>query len=214
MLVKICGMTNEADALAAAQYGADFVGFILAPSPRSATPQLAATMIAKLPSTTRGVLVLRDTPLDQAVALIEQTNANWVQLHGQEPVVYLRNLHQRCRQIHLIRAWEVADDRSERALRDYVSAATNDGAPIDVVLLDRPKGSDAIDLELARAISKRWPAGAAALWLAGGLTPDTLESAVAGGQFRGVDVARGVESQPGAKDHAAVRRFIAAAGRL
>ncbi len=107
MRVKICGVTNVADARAAAEAGADFIGLIRAASPRQVSVETARAIAAALPPRACGVLVFRDAPVSEVVAAVEQTGVRWVQLHGREPVADLRRLKAERPDVQLIKAWEL-----------------------------------------------------------------------------------------------------------
>lgn len=214
MHVKICGITNVEDARQAARCGADFVGLVLATSARRVTVDAARDVAAAVPAATQPVLLFRDAPLDDVLAALKTTGCAWVQLHGHEPVKYLAELPRRRPGIHLIRAWEVASLRAGDELADYLRQAGTAGARIDVIILDAPKGGPHPGYERLGDISLQYRERPPEIWCAGGLTPSNLATAVGSGRYDGVDVASGVESQPGIKDHAALRRFVAAAKRL
>jgi phosphoribosylanthranilate isomerase len=212
MRVKICGITNPGDALAAARAGADFVGLILAPSSRQVSAEAAKEIVAALSAPAAPVLVFRDAPMDAVLAALETTGAGCAQLHGAEPVNYLAELQRRRPKIRLIKAWEVsADDAWEQSadlLIDFVRDARDTGVGLPIVLLDAPKGGPHPGYERMAACAARCHTLPVQVWCAGGLTPDNVAIALACGQFDGADVAGGVEVRPGVKDHAAIRRFI------
>lgn len=208
MRVKICGITNADDAHAAVAAGGEFVGLILAASRRQISAADAAAICATLPATVPAVLVFRDAPLTEALAAVELTGCTWVQLHGREPVEYLKRLRDARPGLHVIRAWEVAGPADGAALEAYLADAEAGRSAPDVVLLDAPKGGAPPGYGVLGDISRRLTRRPPEVWCAGGLTPDSLPQALAAGIYEGVDVASGVEAAPGRKDHAAVRRFI------
>jgi phosphoribosylanthranilate isomerase len=208
--IKICGMTNEADALLAARLGADFVGLILAASPRRASLEVAAKVVATLPPATQPVLVFRDAPLDEVVAALAATRCGWVQLHGDESAGYIDALRKHQPAVHVIKAWAVSSAGGGDELIKYLRDAAAADVRLDVVLLDAPKDGAAAGFEELGAVSRRIGPRPPAVWCAGGLDAGNVGLAVAAGQYNGVDVARGVERQAGAKDPARVREFIEA----
>ena len=214
MHVKICGMTSPDDGAAAAASGADFIGLILAPSTRQVTVETARRIRETLPPETEAVLVYRDAPVVDIGAALVETRCTWVQLHGHEPITQLKELRRLHPDIHLIRAWEVSSIQSGEELAEYLDGARREGVQIDVVLLDAPKGSPHPGYECLAQVSASCTCRPPEVWCAGGLTPANLAAAVAAGHYDGVDVASGVESKPGVKDHAAVRAFVAAARQL
>lgn len=217
MIIKICGMTRPADACFAAECGAEYVGIVLAPSPRRATVEQAGAIVSALPATTRPVLVFRDQSAADILSVIA-TLAPFrplVQLHGREPVALARELTIEHAWLRIIRAVEVQPAAPAGPMRDGAACAS----PVDMsqiegfawhaILLDSPKsgthpGFDRM-ADVARQLSP------AAVWLAGRLTPESVAAALHDGPFEGVDVASGVECAPGVKDPDRVRAFIAAA---
>ena len=214
MHAKVCGITNSDDALVVAGAGADFIGLILAPSARRVTVDQAARVISALPATVQPVLVFRDAPLEEVLDALARTSRAWVQLHGLEPVAYAKDLLARRPGTHLIKAWEIASDESAADLLTYLQAARAAGVHIDAVILDVPKGGPHSGYDCLGRVSRQCVDRPPEIWCAGGLRPDNVAAALALGRYDGVDVASGVETSPGVKDHAAVRAFITAARDL
>lgn len=238
--VKICGMCSVSDAVHAARCGAEYVGVVLARSPRSAPLTTAAGIVAAVPPSTAPVLVFRDESLGAIRDAVAATGARWVQLHGWEDADFVAALASAnpvtdasggrasaasaSARLHIVKAWEIGGPDAELALHEFVHATTARRVRLDAILLDLPKApSLAPEVPGAvlspppvdfAALSRRWPAEFPALWCSGGLTADTLAATIADGRFQVVDVARGVESAPGHKDVEKVRRFIAAARLL
>lgn len=213
MQIKVCGVTNNEDAAVAAEAGADFVGVIRAPSKRRVTAELARQLAAGLPAGVDAVFVYQDARLDEIVDELGRTGGSWVQLHGSEPVSYLAELRQRCPAVSVIRAWAVHDTEAGAELLEYLTAAQAAAATPAIVLLDAPKGGPHPGYDVLRAVGRQVAGGPWRLFLAGGLTPDNIDSAIGDGPFDGVDVASGVERAPGVKDHDRLRAFIAAVRR-
>jgi phosphoribosylanthranilate isomerase len=192
--VKICGCTRVDDALAAAEEGADFVGFVFAPSPRRAETAVARDAVRGLPRGTRAVGVFMDQPLDEVRSVLDRTGIGIAQLHGAESPADCAALG-----VLVIKAFVGLDERALPRLAEYDVYAR---------LLDLPKGDPAaqLDPDLARKAKKH-----GRLLLAGRLTPDRVGPLVRAVDPWGVDVAGGVESAPGVKDRELVRSFIRAA---
>jgi phosphoribosylanthranilate isomerase len=196
VFVKVCGTTNEEDALLAVAMGADAIGFVFAPSPRQISPALVADIVKRLPPEiiTIGVFV-NESPA-RVVALVNKVGLKGAQLHGRETPQQARWVRHRIPV--LIQAFSSGDPAIADA-RDY-------GA--DAVLLDAPSpGSGQVfDWKLAEGA----PDGLR-LILAGGLHAHNVGDAIAAVRPWGVDVATGVESEPGRKDPRKLRAFVAAA---
>ena len=196
MFIKICGITNEEDALLAVAMGAHAVGFIFAPSKRQVAPQIAADIIKRLPPEIISVGVFRDWAPQRVSDVAVATGLKAVQLHGHEPAENAQWLKTRVPMV--IQAFAAADGR--------VGDAAEYGA--DAILLDSPNPGSAqvFDWSLASEV----PAGQRVI-IAGGLDASNVGRAIAQTHCWGVDVASGVEREPGYKDAIKMREFVAAA---
>ena len=198
--VKICGITNLEDGLAAAEAGADALGFVFYErSPRHVSIEAAAQIISQLPPFVVKVGVFVDAPEEVVVRAAGQCGLSLLQFHGEETPDY-------CLQFGLMsmKAFRVSGPEALRQLEDY---------PTDAWLLDAYTPGqlggtgETFNWDLAvAAVQLGRP-----VFLAGGLTPENVEEAVRRVRPYGVDVSSGVEAAPGKKDHARVRAFIAAA---
>lgn len=196
MFIKICGTTTEEDALLAVAMGADAVGFIFAPSPRQIAPSVARDIIRRLPPEIVTVGVFRNESPERVVEIVNGIGLKGAQLHGVESPEQTKWVRRRIPMV--IKAFSAGD----RGLRDALEYKA------DVVLLDAPSpGSGQVfDWRLAEGV----PDGVRLL-LAGGLNEVNVAEAIAKVHPWGVDVASGVESEPGHKDARKLRAFIAAA---
>jgi len=211
MRVKICGLTNVDDALATARAGADFTGLILAPSIRQVQAETAREIVCLLPPPIQPVLVFRDAAVEEVLAAAAATGAYWVQLHGREPVTYLQALLAQRPDLRIIKAWEISGPADGDALLTFIDNSRAAGACPSVALLDVPKGGSHPGADCLTAVARRVATRPPEVWCAGGLTPANVAPLVASGAFAGVDVAGGVEAEPGRKDHAALSAFVRAA---
>ena len=193
-LVKICGMTNADDVDQAVAAGADMIGFVLVPwSPRAVDLDAVRTLRRHVPRGIEAVGVLADETAGYAAQVLEVAELDRVQVYGPH-------------------AAETREVLGERALVGYRLPADEIGAD-DPVLLDRAFGDEPTAEELAAhwdVVAELGRSGRRVL-LAGALSPDNVAAAVEAAQPWGVDVARGVEREPGIKDHDRVSAFIAAA---
>lgn len=195
--VKICGLTRLEDARAAADLGASFVGFVLWPdSPRAITLDRVTSIIAKLPDTVTPVGVFVN-PTRNDVNTAAAAGIKVAQIHGDATPGGIRAGVEVIRAVHLAVG---ARDEIEPYVEDLK------------ILLDahdpvRHGGTGkTIDWSRARVVAQKRQ-----VFLAGGLTPDNVKRAIAEVQPFAVDVSSGVESKPGIKDHALMKRFIDAA---
>jgi phosphoribosylanthranilate isomerase len=193
MFVKICGITNEDDALLAVAMGADAVGFIFAPSPRQIAVQQAYDITRRLPPEVLTVGVFRDEHPKRVVDLVHRSGVKAAQLHGNERPDDVAEVAKQVKWV--IKVYPAGSPR----LAEARSLAT------DLVMLDAPTpGSGQVfDWTLAGEV----PEGVR-LILAGGLHPDNVADAVRAVEPWGICVDSGVERSPGRKDAMKVKRFI------
>lgn len=201
--VKICGITNVADAEAAIEFGADALGFNFSAGSKRCIPVAAGGWIAKLPPEIVKIVVVVDADWEEAMALAALPGITALQLHGWETPEFCQRLAERG--IQFIKALPMT---TAELLREAPSYFTK------TVLLDSASegkfgGSGrTFPWEIAREFIDANPH--LRVILAGGLTPENVAEAVATARPFGVDVTSGVESSPGRKDHGLVRAFIAA----
>lgn len=195
--VKICGVTTVEDALSCADAGADYVGLNFWPGSKRCVDLDRATRIARaLPPSLEKVGVFVDaerTDIERAVAVV---GLDAVQLHGDESPGDCRGFSVRV--IKAIRVRAGGEPLAARAER----------YPVDYILLDGDAGARRGGS--GRSFEWRLAVGVAPgrLFLAGGLRPDNVVTAVRIARPFAVDVASGVEASPGHKDPARVREFI------
>jgi phosphoribosylanthranilate isomerase len=198
--VKVCGMTNRDDVVAAAAAGADAVGFVTwAGSPRRVSPEQAAGLGRDL--TIARVLVTVHQPADALLAAAATAGVDGVQPGGD----------------HATEAAAAAHQAGYMVLRPVpVGGGTPDLAGVgegEIPLFDTARpGShggtgEAFDWSLAAALDREFV-------LAGGLGPDNVAAAVALGRPWGVDASSRLEREPGRKDHDLVRRFVTEAKKM
>ena len=198
--VKICGITNVEDALAAVAAGADAIGLMFfEKSPRFVTLDTAAAISHALPPQIVRVGVFVNPSEADVTEAIAVCGLTILQFHGDETPEF-------CAQFPLMtmKAFRVKDAESLQALPEYRT---------DAWLLDAYSPAalggtgERFNWDLAIEAQKL----GRPIFLAGGLTPENVAEAVRRVQPFGVDVSSGVESAPGKKDAAKVRAFIAAA---
>jgi len=194
--IKICGITNLEDALAAAAAGADALGFnFYKKSPRCIEPQKAAEIIEQLPPFIVPVGIFVNEREDRIREILAATGIQAVQFHGDESPEFCQRFGGR-----VIKAFQVKDKESLKNMAHYrVGAFLLDSYRDDV----RGGTGVAFDWHLA-VVAKTF----GKVILAGGLTPENVAEAVKLVQPYGVDVAGGVEKEKGVKDHAMLKKFI------
>jgi phosphoribosylanthranilate isomerase len=196
VFIKICGITNEDDALLAVALGADALGFVFAPSRRQVRPDAVRDIVKRLPREVTTVGVFRDDRPEHVVEVASKVGLHAVQLHGREPRSEVQWIRERVR--FVIQAFAAGDPA--------LAAAAN--SPADVILVDSPNpGSGRVfDWRLAEGA----PSGVRLL-IAGGLTAHNVGDAIRLLRPWGVDVSSGVEAAAGRKDPRKLRQFIEAA---
>ncbi|MBI5819928.1 MAG: phosphoribosylanthranilate isomerase [Verrucomicrobia bacterium] len=200
MFTKICGITNEADALAAVEAGADALGFVLWPQSKRFVAMEAAARITELvPRHVQRVAVLVNPSREDVERLLAADTFDTLQLHGEETPEFCAQWRGRAK---IWKAFRVADAASLAPLARY--------SVVDAVLLDSYSPTShggtgkTFDWSLVREAKK----SGRPVILSGGLTPANVREAVAHARPDGVDVSSGVELSPGKKDHERIREFI------
>ena len=194
-LVKVCGITNRGDAELAVALGADLLGFILAPSPRRAAPELLQELAA-LEVTKVGVVV---NDVSAARPLLRAGLLDAVQLHGDEqPQECYELAFPYYKALRVGAAADLAQERGYRCPRVLLDAFARavrggSGRRVDADLLARRAAADPPPRPL---------------WLAGGLGPDNVAAVVGAHQPELIDASSGLEAAPGRKDHAKLRAFF------
>jgi phosphoribosylanthranilate isomerase len=222
--VKICGLTNLADALVALTSGADYLGFILyPPSPRGITADELGVLLANLrahpeatPILTRpnrpslvGVFV--NETAEHVAGLLDRLGLDLAQLSGNEDPSQLKDstspLHRRAYKTIRPKSSEDFEIEASRFLdsHDLIPEPTR-----PVLLIDTPHNTlyggtgETGNWDRSAVLAVRVPG----LMLAGGLNPDNVNDAVLRVNPFAVDTASGVEKYPGRKDYDLVRAFI------
>ncbi len=198
--VKICGITNLADAQVAVEAGADALGFnFYEKSPRYVPIAAAAEISRALPPFTLRVGVFVNPAGEQVQRALAECSLNLLQFHGDEPPEF-------CTQFRLMsmKAFRIRDAGSLKELSKY----RTDAWLLDAYASDAFGGTGE-KFNRYLAIEAQKPGKP--VFLAGGLTPENVGAAVWQVHPFGVDVSSGVESSPGRKDRAKVRAFIKAA---
>ena len=197
--VKVCGVTNLPDALAAVEAGADVLGFMFyEQSPRCISVPAAEEIIRQLPPLVTKAGVFVNAPEDFVLRAIGDCGLDLLQFHGDETPRYCVQFGLMC-----MKAFRIRNAESLKALPDFPT----DAWLLDVFVADKFGGTgEKFNWDLAMEAKKF----GRPIFLAGGLTPENVADAVRRVDPFGVDVSSGVESSPGRKDHAKLRAFIQA----
>ncbi|MFZ0641292.1 MAG: phosphoribosylanthranilate isomerase [Candidatus Acidiferrales bacterium] len=202
--VKICGITNWADAKLAIDAGADALGFnFYAKSPRRIAVSHAREIIRHMPRRVSAVGVFVDASTEDVLKIARAAKLGVLQLHGDESP---RTVAQLARQFPVIKAFQVGPSFRVKELEKYPSAAA--------FLLDgfggklRGGTGRSFDWRIARQAKRFAP-----VILAGGLKKENATRAMRAAKPFAIDVCSGVEASPGKKDGKKVRAFMATVKR-
>ena len=195
--VKICGITNLADAETAVAMGADMLGFVFyEKSPRYVTIPAVVDITRNLPPHILRVGLFVNAPEELVFQSMHNCGLNLLQFHGDEPPDY-------CTQFGAmtIKAFRIKDETSLLELPKF----STDAYLLDAFVPGALGGTGhRFNWDLAVAAQKFGKP----IFLAGGLTPENVAEAVVRVRPFAVDVSSGVEQAPGKKDPAKVRAFI------
>jgi phosphoribosylanthranilate isomerase len=197
--VKICGITNSADAMAAVDAGANLLGFnFYEKSPRHITPEEAAKIRPQLPKRVKAVGIFVNAPPAEVISLRKSLKLDAIQLHGDESPDFVAGIASAA---PVIKAFRVEPEFPLATLDQYPGAFA---FLFDAAHTGQYGGTGrATDWDAARraALTHR-------IILAGGLKVENVAAAVRIVRPYGIDVASGVETSPGKKNHDRLREFI------
>ena len=202
--VKICGITNWADARRAIESGADLLGFnFVRTSPRYVAPAKARRMVKKLPGNISAVGVFENESEEAMLEIARSVGLSQLQLHGDESPAMVARLARNGERLGVIKALRVKKPFRVAQLAAYKRAGA--------ILLDgfsrqaRGGTGKTFDWHLARRAKRH-----GRIFLAGGLTPENVGQAIRTARPYAVDVCSGVESRPGKKDARRMRSLVRA----
>lgn len=202
--VKICGITNQSDAWAAIECGADALGFnFFRGSKRYIDPDLAAAWISELPEDVPRIAVIVNPAPEEAMRLARTGLFAGLQLHGEETPEFCRSL-------------ATAGVRFAKALPAGAGIPRADPTAYDTDLVILDSASEegfggtgrVFPWEIGREFVATYPR--VRMILAGGLTPENVARAIEVVRPFGVDVTSSIESVPGRKDRGRMRAFVEA----
>jgi phosphoribosylanthranilate isomerase len=204
--IKICGITEPLQAVAAAEAGADYIGIVMAPSKRQVDMEKAKEIVAALKgSRAIPVGVFVNTPADEINRIAKYCNFDRIQLSGDEPWDFVKKLNRPA-----IKAVKVSTEHTSDKLLKEIDGGYKKADYYFLPLLDcAVSGSyggsgKSFDWAVAKKATEKYR-----FVLAGGLTPENVGAAIASARPWAVDVSSGVESN-GKKSLAKIKAFIAA----
>ncbi|MCP4704379.1 MAG: phosphoribosylanthranilate isomerase [candidate division Zixibacteria bacterium] len=193
--IKICGITNLADAQKAVEFGANALGFVFAESLRQAKPPIVEEIVKILPPFVSKVGVFVNEEIDTVKELYSSCKLDIVQLHGDEDIQYIESLS-----IPFIKAFKVDGNEVKKQIKEF-------GLPYFLL--------DTYDKNISGGTGKSFDwqiakesAGFGNVILSGGLNPDNIKEALETVKPYAVDVSSGIEKAPGKKDHQKMKYFI------
>lgn len=194
--VKICGITNQKDAFAALDAGADALGFVFYNgSPRNIAREDAARIIEQLPPFIQTVGLFVNESIETINNIADLCGLDVIQLHGDETPQFCNSINRR-----VIKALRIKDISSLEPLESFNVA----GMLLDAWSPSEQGGTGrTFNWDIAEIASQKKQ-----IILAGGLSPDNVTDAIRKVRPYAVDVSSGVESSPGVKDHMLLRDFI------
>jgi phosphoribosylanthranilate isomerase len=201
--IKICGITNIADALAAVKDGADFIGLnFYRKSPRYVDLVVAAEIVQELSDKAQIVGVFVNEAGASICEIARSLSLDAIQLHGDESFEFAEYIS-RAAKVPVIRAIRLSPNEMISNLR-----VPQGGYLLLDAFADGVYGGSGrtIDWNLARSISSNF----GNVFLAGGLTPENVQSAIKTARPFAVDVCSSIECSPGKKDHQKMKQFIEA----
>lgn len=197
--VKICGITNEADALEAVRQGADALGFVFyKASPRYVNPSVVRQIISALPPFVTPVGVFVNEEIEKVQNVISFCRLSAVQLQGEEPPFYCEKIDSK-----IIKAIRVKSLASLENLKDYKKV---DAFLLDTFDEEKPGGTGK-PLNLNFALKAK--SAGVALIIAGGLNKSNVAKIIRQLKPYGIDVSSSIEARPGRKDWEKLAEFMA-----
>jgi phosphoribosylanthranilate isomerase len=197
--VKICGITNLADASTAVRLGADALGFIFAPSPRRIAPQAAREIIRAVPPFVKTVGVFVNEAPATIREVMQHCGLDLVQLHGDESPALCDELMP-C----TIKALRIKDESSLQTGRAYHGKVR--ALLLDTYSKEKAGGTGkTFDWKLAIKIKEQ----GTSIIISGGLAPSNIVAAIHTVRPYAVDVNSGVEKCPGKKSHILIKALMA-----
>jgi phosphoribosylanthranilate isomerase len=203
---KICGLTREEDLAVAVAAGADAVGFLVGVplSPRNLTLERAETLLGQVPVFVDSVVVTAPKSIEWLVEVCERLKPSAIQIHGKEQLDSSK-IRERIKHSRLIKTMYVTEDSLNESVIDDLKMF--DAVLLDSFIRGQYGGTGKVhDWTLSRQIKEA--VDPVSVILAGGLNPENVKEAIMAVEPYAVDVASGVEANPGIKDQGKVRAFL------
>ncbi len=196
--IKICGITNKVDALAASELGVDMLGFVFyKKSKRYVTPAMAEDIINELPPSIGRVGIFVDEAREDVIKIAEDAGLDILQFHGKEDIEYCASFRDKYK---VIKAFRVKRKSDLKIVNDYDT---------DYYLFDAYQNNcaggagEVFDWNILKDFEILKP-----FIVSGALKAENVELAISELTPYAVDVSSGVESAPGKKDIALLKKFV------
>jgi phosphoribosylanthranilate isomerase len=203
---KICGITREEDLTVAMDAGADAIGFLVGipSSPRNLTLERAEKLLDQVPIFIDSIVVTAPKSIEWLVEIYERLKPSGIQIHGKEELDS-SIIHEKIGDVNLIKTVYVTEDTLNEAVIEDLK--TFDAVLLDSFSKGQYGGTGKVhDWSLSRQIKQA--VAPIPVILAGGLNPENVKEAILAVEPYAVDVASGVEANPGIKDQNKVRAFV------
>ncbi|OGS46050.1 MAG: hypothetical protein A2539_03435 [Elusimicrobia bacterium RIFOXYD2_FULL_34_15] len=218
--IKICGITNEKDALWASNAGVDFIGLnFYKNSPRKISAEMAKKITSKLPEFVKSVGVFVDEEIDVLLKTIKKTQLKLVQLHGNESPEYCDELKSKISESlppdtlwenkpQIIKAFRINNDFPVENISKFNNA---DYFLLDTFVEDIPGGTgEVFNWDIAIEAKK----AGKPIFLSGGLNPENVTEAIKRVEPFAVDACSGIERTPTRKDYDKMLAFVKAVRKI
>lgn len=194
MFIKICGITSIETAKVVESAGADFIGFVFAPSKRRISPEKAKRISRELSPRVKKVGVFVNESVENIISIADEVGIDYIQLHGDEDELFAKQIP-----FPIIKAFSI----------EKTDVTTIERYPAEFILLDSPgkkyRGGTGETFNWERI--NELELDKQKIMLAGGLNVHNVQRAIQLVAPRGIDVSSGVETN-GKKDHKKIKQFI------
>jgi len=196
--IKICGITNLRDALFAARYGADALGFVFAESPRKINAVSAARIINQLPLFVFKIGVFVNAKKDDVLGILHTCRLDALQFHGEENNRYCGFFRKYCK---IIKAIRIKDTIPMKIIRQYKN--------IDAYLFDAYDKNiyggtgRSFSWNILKNIPRHKP-----IIISGGIRPNNVIAVIKKLNPYAIDISSGVEAYPGKKNLKQLKTLI------
>ncbi|MEP3480147.1 MAG: phosphoribosylanthranilate isomerase [Fuerstiella sp.] len=210
---KVCGLTQQENTRMVVAAGADAIGLNFYPkSKRFVSLETAVELRKQIPEHVDVVGVFVNRCAEEVIDIAQAVSLTAIQFHGDESVAQMKHVYDCRPSTKIYRAFRLGHENLKQTIAE-VAALEEAGVPLSAVLVDAFVAGEfggtghQLDHKLIQQLPIDWPP----LIVAGGLTADNVADCINAVNPWGVDVASGVESEPGVKTRGKTEQFIRAA---